>query len=296
MGAPTGPYLVLGATGGLGQAIGAALAARDMPVSGAARTGADQCFDVADEGALRAALTEVDPAVVINCAAIVDHAACAADPGRAYEVNAAPVAVLAAWSQHTGRPLVQISTDQFFANAAGPIAHKEDAPVTVVGPYAQTKYAGEGFARTAPEALIVRTNMTPARSGRGKKSVVEWAFTACATRSPMTLYTDYYCSTIDAPALAEAVLDLLNARARGLINVAARDVFSKAEFIRALAAAAQVELDWAEEGSASGLEPPRTLAAGLDVTRAEDLLDRRLPTLDEVAANFADQFILEPEL
>lgn len=283
-------WLVLGATGSLGRAVMAELARRGLPAIGAARAGADLAFDVSDLAALEAALARLSPRGVVNCAALVDHKACEADPGAAYRVNARPAAALAAWSSGARKPLVHISTDQFFADGAGRSPHAEDAPVTIEGEYARTKYAAEAFALTSPEALVARTNMAAARGGKGKASIAQWALERLAARAPMTLYTDYFCSTIDAPSLAAALLDLVDAGARGRLNVACREVASKAEFVRALAAAAGVPLDGAVDGSAAELVPPRQRHVGLDVSRAERILGRPLPNLAEVAARFVAQW------
>lgn len=261
-----------------------ALNDRTHQVVGAARSGADVTLDITDIHALDAALATLNPQGVINCAAMVDLPTCEANPLLAYGVNARPLTVLAAWSQRTARPLVHISTDQMFVLNDGRAAHDEDAPVQLIHEYARSKFAGEAFALTASNALVVRTNMAASQPGRGKTSIAAWALDVFARRAPLTLFTDYYCSTIDADALAEAVLELVDVGVRGRINVAAREVFSKAEFLRALAAAAGVDLDWADEGSAEGLSPRRAVHVGLDVARAEAALGRRLPSLAQVAS------------
>lgn len=282
-------WLILGGTGALGTVMADAVLMRGATPVRAARSDAEAILDVADLTALETTLETWRPDGVINCAAVVDLNACEADPGTAYRVNARPLATLAAWARTKNAPLVHISTDQFFLEGDGDRPHAEDAPVTLVNEYARTKFAAEALALTAPQALVVRTNVVSATPGRGKTSLAAWAFDALETRAPMTLFDDYYCSTIDAPSLAEAVFDLVDGGARGLLNVASSSVASKMEFIQALAAARGIALDWADIGSAAGLEPKRATHIGLDVSRAEALLGRRLPDLDEVAAHLAAQ-------
>ena len=155
--------------------------------------------------------------------------------------------------------------------------------------YARTKFAAEEFALTAPSALVARTNMAAAQGGKGKQSIAEWAFSTIEARAPLTLFDDYFCSTIDAPSLATALFDLVEQGATSRLNVASSEVASKYEFVHALAAAVGVTLDWAKTGSAAALDPPRAIHVGLDVSRAEAVLRRSLPNLEEVAANFAAQ-------
>ncbi len=284
-------WLVLGATGALGRTLMETLHLRRIPAMGAARAAADYAVDVTDLGDVQRLLRDVDPQVVVNCAALVDLAACDADPAGAYAVNARPVATLAAWCARHDRKLVQISTDQFFHGGADPRArHGEDAPVRLTHEYARSKYAGEAFAQTAPGALVLRTNMAAVRPGRGKTSIAAWALDAIEQRKPLTLFTDYFCSTIDAPSLCDALVELVEADARGLINVAASEVSSKAEFITALARECGVALNWATRGSARAvLGPDRAIHTGLDVRRAEAVLGRPLPDLAQTARNFVQQ-------
>ncbi len=53
---------------------------------------------------------------------------------------------------------MQISTDHYFCGQ-GDLKHDESAPVTLLNEYARTKYAGEAFALTNPEACVIRTNV-----------------------------------------------------------------------------------------------------------------------------------------
>ncbi len=285
-------WLVLGATGALGSTMMDALARGGHAATGAARQGAEHTVDVRDLAALDHLLHAVDPTVVVNCAALVDFEACARDPGLAYAVNARPLSVIADWCVTRDRPLVQVSTDQFFHGALDPrTAHREDAPVTLRSDYARSKYAGEALALTHPGALVVRTNMAAAWPSRGKPSVVTWALEAMAAPAPIRLFDDYYCSTIDAPTLAQAIVDLVAADARGVLNVAASAVFSKAEFVEALAAAQGRRLERVERVRAADvLGPERALRVGLDVRRAEGLLGRSLPNLSQSADHFVNQW------
>lgn len=279
-------WLILGAAGALGSTLMAALAARGADARGFTRADGD----VSEAETLRRALRAHAPDVVINCAAVVDLAACEADPARAWRVHAAPARTLAAWSQETHRPFVQISTDQVLGAGAGP--HDEEAIADPVNQYGRSKRAGELFALESPRALVVRTSLTTARARSGAKPpFAAWALHAIETRAPLALFSDYVCSTIDAGALAEAVIDLAQAGASGVLNVAAREAASKAHFVHALASRLGVRLDWAAQASAAGLSPQRRIACALDVSRAEALLGRALPDLDAVARALAAQWL-----
>jgi dTDP-4-dehydrorhamnose reductase len=165
--------------------------------------------------------------------------------------------------------------------------HNETAPVQLVNEYARSKYAGEAASLDLANALVVRTNFTGPR-GWPQPTFFEWAADSLRGHLPMTLFDDYFTSTIDAAALARALFDLIQKKAAGLLNVASRQVASKKQFVEALARAMSIDLDRATSGSVKNLSVPRAESLGLDVSRAEAILGYALPDLTSVAASLAN--------
>ena len=267
--------LVLGATGLLGTEVMAVLKERGVRALGAARSGADLKIDVTDQMALFRLLCRTDADVVINCVANVNLAECEADHEMSYRVNAAPVAVLAAWSQQTDGRLIHISTDQFFVGDDRQ-RHDERALAHMINAYGASKFAAETMAREAANSLVVRTNICGARKGFGR-----WALDSLINRSPMGAFVDYFTSTMHVRDCADGLADLLETRETGVMNLASRDVSSKEEFILALASELSIKPDWIVKSSAKDLIPARALSCGLDVTRAEASLGRAMPSLQD---------------
>jgi dTDP-4-dehydrorhamnose reductase len=281
--------LVLGATGLLGQEMLAQARDRGWSCTGAARSGADRGIDASDPAALRELIREVSPSLIVNCAALTDLGACERRPATAYAVNARVPALLAELSIDLGIGLVQISSDHYFSGD-GSALHDETARVRLLNEYARTKYAGEAFALTAPAALVVRTNIVGLRGWPGRPSFAEWALDAIENARPVSLYGDFFTSSMHSRACAAAVLDLVQGGASGLLNVASSQVASKREFVQALAAAAGFDLsEAAMVGSVRDLRPPRAESLGLDVSRAEGLLGRRLPGLEETVRAIVEE-------
>jgi dTDP-4-dehydrorhamnose reductase len=154
--------------------------------------------------------------------------------------------------------------------------------------YGRSKYAGEQFALTGTQSLVVRTNVTGFRGDPSRPTFVEWAIKEIESGRPMELFDDFFTSTIDAPSFASALLDIISLGHEGLINVASSEVASKEEFILALARAINAERPRYQTASISGLQPPRGGSLGLDVSKAEGLLGRRLPILQEVVEVLAE--------
>jgi dTDP-4-dehydrorhamnose reductase len=95
---------------------------------------------------------------------------------------------------------------------------------------------------------------------------------------------------MEAGQCAAALLDLADAGARGLVNVAARESTSKARFISDLAAAMKLDAACLQPQPRPRAGLPRANALGLDVRKAEQLLGRKLPSAHEVAAALATAF------
>jgi dTDP-4-dehydrorhamnose reductase len=280
---------VLGATGLLGQALLAEAHERGLSCVGGARTHADVVLDVSDPHALRRVVRELAPGLIVNCVAITSLAACEQQPALAYAVNARPVALLAELALELGAGLVQISTDHYFSGD-GAALHDERARVRLRNEYARTKYAAEAFALTAPGALVVRTNIVGLRGWPGRPTFAEWALGALTAGETLTLYEDFYTSSMHSRACAAAMLELAQRGAHGVLNVACAQVASKLEFVRALAAAAGIEGAALQVGSVRELAPPRAESLGLDVSRAERLLQRRLPGLADTVQALAQEW------
>lgn len=275
--------LVLGATGLLGAEVMAALKERGLRAYGAARSGADLKVDVTNQMALFRLLCRVDADAVINCAANVNLGSCEADIEAAYRVNGAPAGVLAAWSRQTEGRFLQISTDHFFTGDL-PLPHDEHAMVSLVNAYAVTKFAAESMARKAENSLTIRTNICGAKKGFGR-----WALDCLRGQKPMNLFADYFTSTMHVGDCAAAIVELLVSEETGLINLASRDISSKSDFIRALAAEMNIDPSWVTETTARDLTPIRALSCGLDVSKAETVLGRKLPSLQNTVRSLVHE-------
>lgn len=275
--------MVLGGTGLLGTELVRSLRMRNVAPISVARSGADVDTDLTRIELVPDLIDQHRPDAIINAAAMVDFAACEADPAKAYLLHANLLVPLAEWSKREEKPLIHISTDQYFTDD-GDRKHDESAPVKLLNVYAASKHAGEAIALASPNALVVRTNFTGMSAPAGGKIPFgRWAMNALNRHEAMTLFDDYFCSTMDAQSLARAICDLMDKRACGRLNVASREVASKADFVHALAQAAGIPLDWAQTASVAELQPPRASSNGLDVRKAEAMLGYELPDLGEVA-------------
>jgi dTDP-4-dehydrorhamnose reductase len=114
-------------------------------------------LDVTDDAAVAAAMTQVAPTVVYNCAAYHNVDACEDTETRAFEVNARAVKRLAERCAEHGAKLVHVSTNYVFDGSGEAPWTEEDLP-RPRSIYGLSKLAGEHAALAyAPDALVVRT-------------------------------------------------------------------------------------------------------------------------------------------
>ncbi len=279
--------LVFGATGTLGQALVRVAKNQGQAIKGVARRGADYVGDLTDGKRVAALIDETRPTAVINAAALTDISYCEQNYAAAEQVNAGGVANLVAACRPKGIRFIQVSTDHFYTGDKAKL-HKETADVCLVNNYARSKYAGERFALTMDDALVVRTNLT---GWRGWKSptFIEWAVSSLEKAQPMTLFDDFFTSTIDAVSLADVILRLMGKRdVRGVLNIAAAGVASKRDFVRRLADELKIPLQ-EQPGSVKSLAVPRAESAGLDVSLCETILGESLPKMEKIIGNLLTQ-------
>lgn len=280
--------LVTGSTGLLGQAIVSSGRARNLTVIGLARSNADRNLDISDDARLTETIVADQPDIVINTAAVVSLDACDQDRDLAWRVNARAVQIMGEAAAACGARLIQISTDHYFTGD-GDMAHDEEADVRILNEYARTKFAAERIASQWGTALTVRTNLVGFRAWKGRPTFVEWVLETLQDGRPVTMFEDVYTSSIDVPSFADALMDLIDVEASGVLNLASRDVYSKRTFIEALARRFGLSLENASAGSVRKLATPRGESLGLSMEKAEKLLGRRLPSLSDVVENLVSQ-------
>ncbi|MFF3324424.1 dTDP-4-dehydrorhamnose reductase [Streptomyces sp. NPDC002889] len=99
-------------------------------------------LDITDPDAVRAALAEHRPAVIVNCAGWTDVDGAEEQEEDALAVNGTGPRVLAEACKESGSVLLHVSTDYVFAGD-GAQPYTEDAPTGPRSAYGRTKLAGE---------------------------------------------------------------------------------------------------------------------------------------------------------
>ena len=274
--------LLLGASGMLGQAIKNVFDQKgNVEIIGADLFNSDYNVDLTNDNQLNSLLEDIRADVIINSAAIVNLAYCEVNKAEAYLVNGRMPGVVADSCRKYGTYLIQISTDHFF-KGDGRKKHDENAAVNLFNEYARSKYIGESFVKNYENSIIVRTNIVGFRGLKDKKTFIEWALDTIESGKELTLYDDFYTSSMHTLDLANILFDVVKIRPTGLMNIASSEVNSKEEFVCELSKQCLGMIPQYSTGSVNDdSDIVRGDSLGLDVSFAEGVLGYRFPDLEE---------------
>lgn len=185
-------------------------------------------MDIADEGAVEAALARRRPWAVINAAGYVRVQDAPRESDRCFRENAAGAEVLARACAKLGVPFVTFSSDLVFDGSLGR-AYIESDRVSPLCVYGNSKAEAERrVMQTFPDALVVRTS---AFFGPWDRYNFLYAVLyALAAGRRIEASDDVHVSPTYVPDLAHATLDLLIDRVNGIWHLANQGVLTWYEF------------------------------------------------------------------
>lgn len=183
---------------------------------------------LSSETVLSGQLEQLRPDVVIHCAGLANVEACEADPALAEKVNVGLTENIVTVCERQGIGFIYIATDHLFKGEKK-FAAETDEPQPL-NEYGRTKLEGEEVAlRISGNALSIRTNFY----GWGpsyRRSFSDMIIDHLSANKTVSLFDDFFYTPILIEELADAVMELWNAGARGIFNVAGGERISKAEF------------------------------------------------------------------
>ena len=233
--------------------------------------------DLIAPGVLERLLDEVQPAVILHCAAIANLETCESQPELARQVNAQLPGDLARLCAARDIRLVHLSTDAVFDGTRGDYT-EDDAP-NPLSVYARTKYKGElNVLEADPDALIVRVNFY-GWSLSGSRSLAEFFFYHLRDGKQVRGFTDVHFCPLVVNDLAEILLEMVDRRLRGVYHVVSSQSISKYEFGCAIARWFDLNdrlikpSSWTEGGLTAARSPKLTLSTA----RLARALGRELP-------------------
>ena len=200
--------LVAGAAGRLGAAIVDAFRGRHVIPH------TRQSLDITDPAAVRRAVHDARPDVVINCAAFNFVDAAQQRVTEALAVNALAVRSLARAADEAGAAFVHYGSDFVFDGTARE-PYTEEAPPAPRSAYGGSKLLGEWLALDAARGFVLRVESLFGAPGgwSGRPGSVDQIIDALDQRRPVRVFTDRVVSPSYVPDVAQATRHLLDSGA-----------------------------------------------------------------------------------
>jgi dTDP-4-dehydrorhamnose reductase len=241
--------VVTGASGMLGVDVCAAAAEAGFDVYGLPRAE----LDIADAGAVGAAISRLSPEVIVNCAAWTDVDGAESEYEDALAVNGTGAGFLARAAADAGAWVVHVSSDYVFDGRATSPYVESDGVAPLSG-YGRSKLAGEReVAAAAPDShTIVRSSWL---FGTGGHCFPKTILRIAGERDTITVVDDQVGCPTFTGHLAGALIELCSSRIAGVVHVAGGGECSWFEFATEIVSCADIDCE-VRPGSTAATERP----------------------------------------
>ncbi|QBN19835.1 dTDP-4-dehydrorhamnose reductase [Flavobacterium nackdongense] len=164
-------------------------------------------FPLDQEEVIISNFKQIEPDIVINCAAYTAVDKAETDSITADTINHLAIATLASLCADSGAKLVHISTDYVF-DGSSPIAYTEEDQPNPKSVYGVTKLAGEmACLKNCPESIIIRTAWVYSEFGN---NFVKTMLRLMTERDSLGVVNDQVGSPTYAADLAQVILTILD--------------------------------------------------------------------------------------
>jgi dTDP-4-dehydrorhamnose reductase len=191
--------------------------------------------DIVNRAAVRKAIRDIKPKVVVNAAAYTNVDGCEEHREECWNVNVHGVENLALAAKSIDAWLIHISTDYLFDGKAG-AQYCEDAKPNPLSYYGRSKLAGENAViASGVEYTILRT-MILYGTGRGlRPNFAAWLVDKLSKGETVKIVDDQFGHPTLADDLAKAILRIAELRKTGVFHVCGADYLSRFDFAIKLA-------------------------------------------------------------
>ena len=233
---------------------------------------------------LDALLERVAPTEILHCAAMSRAGDCESDPDVARSINAEVPARIAAWATAREARLIHVSTDLVFGATDAPSGgFREDDEPAPVSEYGRSKREGETRVLGAdPEATVVRLPLLYGNSAGRGRGASDALLEAVERGENPPRFVDEWRTPLEVSNAAQALVEILDFDAPGVVHVAGPERVSRYELGLAVlesmgldADAARAEIREARQAEVDA-GAPRPRDVSLDASKAREALDTEL--------------------
>jgi len=276
--------LVVGAGGFLGRAL-CGLETEGFRVVPALRVirppyaaGSAHQLDITSADRVDDVIRQVDPAWVINTAAMTSVDGCETQPEQARRIHVEGTRNLVRACKAQGSGLMSLSTNYVFDGTAGPYSESDRPnPLNV---YGRSKLEGESIVLDADcPGIVVRTAVLYGHREGCRPNFVTWAASSLARGEAIRVVTDECANPTYVDELAGFLLAACRSDFRGVVHFAGADHLSRYDMVIRMCACYGLDPGLVSGTTSAEFKQParRPLSAGLKVALAARIAqdDRR---------------------
>lgn len=285
--------LVIGASGQVGKSLVSLLRREAWEVLGTYHTrqiAGLVGLDIRDQKAVQELIRTTRPAIVFLPAALANVDYCEEHPEEARAINVEGAIHVADEACRVGAKFIFFSTDYVFDGLSGPYGEDDEpCPLSV---YGGTKLRVERYVkRLTASHLIIRTAWV---FGYDRDSVnfAMQVYGRLKQGTPVVAAEDQWGNPTSVDELAEVSLDLVRKDVTGTLHVAGRDLVTRFDFARRLAAAFGFSPESVRPVATAALSQRarRPLRGGLKTEKLRCVLGRATMTLDEALRDLLERW------
>ena len=219
--------LITGAYGQLGDACVKFLKNNyNITLSGVSPSDGGVHLDIRSKSSIKKVLSDIDPDVILNLAALTDVDGCELDPQQAKDINFSGVKNLCRdFSGH----FIQISTDYVFDGKSGPYSEEDEPNPKSV--YGKTKlFADNWLLDNYSKSTIIRTNILYSYTKRTKASFLKWVVDSLNDKQNIKVVNDQWNNPTWTESLSSVIYKIIDNQAFDLYHYGDRDILNRFDF------------------------------------------------------------------
>ncbi len=254
----------------------------DFSVYSTSKQSGDYTVDITRELLVKKMLSEVNPEIVVHCAAFTDVDKAEQNIKEVTSINEKGTENLVK-NINRDTHFIYISTDQVYPNSNGPHVEGTENPINS---YGFSKYKGALIVKEhISRYTILHTNIFGRSLNNSKVSFVDNIVKKLKKGLSLQLYSDALFSPLNLFTFSEIIEKIIKNNVYGTYNIGSRNGMSKEMFIRHLANHLNLKINSSRSVESKTLDrnAKRPLDLRLEVKKIEKKLKISMPNLiDEI--------------
>ncbi|MDR0306887.1 MAG: dTDP-4-dehydrorhamnose reductase [Chitinispirillales bacterium] len=201
-------------------------------------------INITDKISVDRCVNDINPDIIVNCAAFTAVDLCEEQPEEAFRVNAAACAALALTARETNALLIHFSTDYVFDGKAS-VPYTEQSRTNPQSVYGRSKLRGEEIiAENCPDYMIFRIAWLYGMHGNNfVKNIRKFADAAFKEGRPLKVVNDQFGTPTWTVSVCRQILSVLDKDDRGIFHCTSEGECSWFDFAKAVVTASGINVD-----------------------------------------------------